>query len=114
VIEPLKDFHKDEVRRLGSDLGLPKEIIERHPFPGACKFIYNDFNIYFSQGPGLAVRVLCAREPFMDDTFTSTNTILATLSTFYDSMSMVSSNVISQYRALVLWLSGITTNSVYC
>ncbi len=42
IIEPLKDLYKDEVRRIGMKLGVPKEIITRHPFPG----------------PGLAVRII--------------------------------------------------------
>jgi len=42
LIEPLRDLFKDEVRRIGKDLGLPAEILVKHPFPG----------------PGLAVRIL--------------------------------------------------------
>ncbi|HYL10143.1 MAG TPA: glutamine-hydrolyzing GMP synthase, partial [Candidatus Acidoferrales bacterium] len=42
LIEPLRDLFKDEVRRIGADLGLPQEMLEKHPFPG----------------PGLAVRLL--------------------------------------------------------
>jgi GMP synthase (glutamine-hydrolysing) B subunit len=34
LIEPLRELFKDEVRLIGKDLGIPTEILERHPFPG--------------------------------------------------------------------------------
>ena len=51
LIEPLRDLFKDEVRKIGSELGLPDELIHRHPFPG----------------PGLGVRILGeVRKEFAD------------------------------------------------
>ena len=67
VIEPLKDFHKDEVRQLGLTLGLHNDVIYRHPFPG----------------PGLAIRILCTDEPYMpSEQFSQTSTLLRTIVTY--------------------------------
>src|SRR2546428_13460496 len=48
ILEPLKEFYKDEVRAIGRQLGLPEDIVGKNPFPG----------------PGLAVRCLCSEEEF--------------------------------------------------
>jgi len=38
LIEPLRELFKDEVRDLGMQLGIPREIVMRHPFPGTFKY----------------------------------------------------------------------------
>jgi GMP synthase (glutamine-hydrolysing) len=44
IVEPLSSFYKDEVREIGEELGLPSDLLHRHPFPG----------------PGLGIRCLCS------------------------------------------------------
>jgi len=60
IIEPLRDLYKDEVRKIGLQLGIPKELIIRHPFPG----------------PGLAVRIIGAIEKEKLEILREADTIL--------------------------------------
>jgi GMP synthase (glutamine-hydrolysing) len=46
IVEPLTAFYKDEVREIGREIGVPDDLLTRHPFPG----------------PGLAIRCLCSPE----------------------------------------------------
>lgn len=62
-----------QVRHIGRDLGLLDEFVQRHPFPG----------------PGLAIRVICAEEPFMERDFSETQVVLKVLVDFAASVQKV-------------------------
>ncbi len=60
LLEPLRSFFKDEVRQMGSALGLPDEVVHRHPFPGA----------------GLAIRILGEVKKDYADTLRKADAVL--------------------------------------
>eukprot|EP01125_Pyxidicula_operculata_P010670 TRINITY_DN3514_c0_g1_i3.p2 TRINITY_DN3514_c0_g1~~TRINITY_DN3514_c0_g1_i3.p2 ORF type:complete len:433 (-),score=114.63 TRINITY_DN3514_c0_g1_i3:2037-3335(-) len=86
VVEPLADYHKDEVRKLGKSLGLPSHLIERHPFPG----------------PGLAVRIICSdqnsQQHVDDDIISRTNEFVHTL---LHGASSSSSSKSTEYESVI-------------
>ena len=74
MIEPLKDFHKDEVKEIGRELGLPEYFVKRHPFPG----------------PGLAIRIICADSAFISEDYNEVNLKLKLLVDFEQTLEQVS------------------------
>lgn len=83
VVEPLSDFHKDEVRKIGADLGLPGELTMRHPFPG----------------PGLAIRILCTNEAYMEKDFAETQ-VLCRLVVNYAEMAAKGHALLNRIEAI--------------
>ncbi|ORC87864.1 putative GMP synthase, putative,glutamine amidotransferase [Trypanosoma theileri] len=74
IIEPLCDYHKDEVRELGLRLGIPPHLVQRQPFPG----------------PGLAIRTLCSNgTPYKDEFYDLTEEIVKKICAGENSMDLV-------------------------
>ena len=132
-MEPLKDFHKDEVRGLGKNLGLPPTIVQRHPFPGksllpppiscllspllsismsqfycVCPSLFLVYlpcimnPIFDLLGPGLAIRVLCADEPFICNDFAETNTKLGFIVDYSNAMKKVWCDFVTRFARFVV------------
>ncbi|KAL7673219.1 hypothetical protein ACOME3_008087 [Neoechinorhynchus agilis] len=70
VIEPLKNFHKNEIRIMARDLGIDDRVVYRHPFPG----------------PGLAIRIICSDHfgHSNEQEFKATSSIVSDLFSYND------------------------------
>lgn len=87
IIEPLSDYHKDEVRELGVRLGLPRVLVERQPFPG----------------PGLAIRTLCSDgTPFRDDAYAETERVVSEVVHGVTGANLMSSAALATVKAMEL------------
>lgn len=102
VIEPLKDLYKDEVRKIGYELGLPQKLVDRHPFPG----------------PGLAIRVICSSGDDIESSYDKEQTKLDKLLETYGMRGRVlpirSVGVQGDFRTYhhpaVIWYDNIKPN----
>lgn len=59
---------------MGRDLGLSSDLVDRHPFPG----------------PGLAIRVICALEPYMESDFAETQVLVRLIVEYHSMIQKVS------------------------
>lgn len=75
------------MRKLGFDLGLPAPLVTRHPFPG----------------PGLAIRILCAEDAFMDKDFSETQVIVKIMAEY--------EQMLQKKHALLNRVEGATSES---
>ena len=73
VVEPLAELYKDEVREVGLMLGIPADLIDRHPFPG----------------PGLGVRLLCADGKSPEENGVDSDTVMRAEEVLLDRKSVV-------------------------
>jgi GMP synthase (glutamine-hydrolysing) len=75
MVEPNALYYKDDVRQLGEMQGLPPDMVWRHPFPG----------------PGLAIRIICQQEPYMDQEYSPVSAQLA------DTVGILSQHQLNAY-----------------